>query len=78
MESGMKKLLSLITLIVTLSLIPLSASGQQNEVQQRMDKKADEKIGQLEEPLYNPFVERYVLDELKQLRQEMADQRHDD
>lgn len=75
MESGMKKLLSLLTLIVTLSLTPLSAAGQQNEVQQRMDKKADEKIGQLEDPLYNPFVERYVLDELKQLRQEMADQR---
>lgn len=32
----------------------------------------EEEIAQLEEPLYNPFVERYVLDELKQLRVEQA------
>lgn len=29
-------------------------------------------VEQLNEPLYNPFVERYVLDELKQLRTEQA------
>ncbi len=29
----------------------------------------------LEEPLYNPFVERYVLDELKQLRVDLAKQK---
>jgi tetratricopeptide (TPR) repeat protein len=32
-------------------------------------------VQQLQEPLYNPFVERYVLDELKQLRTDMATQR---
>ncbi len=32
----------------------------------------DENINALEKPLYSPFVERYVLDELKQLRIEQA------
>jgi len=32
-------------------------------------------IDDLEEPLYNPFVERYVLDELKMLRTDMQNQR---
>lgn len=34
--------------------------------------KIDEKINTLDKPLYSPFVERYVLDELKQLRSEQA------
>ncbi len=38
---------------------------------------AKEVVEELEEPLYNHFVERYVLDELKQLRREMANQRVD-
>lgn len=36
------------------------------------DQKAHEAIDALEKPLYSPFIERYVLDELKQLRQEQA------
>lgn len=36
-----------------------------------------EAVDALEEPLYSPFVERYVLDELRQLRSEMAAQRHE-
>lgn len=35
----------------------------------------EEQIDELEKPLYNPFVERYVLDELKQLRIELAAQK---
>ena len=31
----------------------------------------------LDEPLYSPFIERYVLDELKQLRTDMAAQRNE-
>lgn len=34
-----------------------------------------EVIGNLDEPLYNPFVERYVLDELKSLRTDIQEQR---
>jgi len=32
-------------------------------------------VEQLQQPLYTPFVERYVLDELKQLRIDLANQR---
>lgn len=32
-------------------------------------------VGNLEKPLYNPFVERYVLDELKHLRVDLSAQR---
>ncbi len=32
-------------------------------------------VEQLEEPLYSPFIERYVLDELKSLRTDMASNR---
>jgi len=34
-------------------------------------------IEALQEPLYSPFIERYVLDELKQLRTDMAAQRNE-
>jgi tetratricopeptide (TPR) repeat protein len=36
-----------------------------------------ETVDALQEPLYTPFIERYVLDELKQLRSEMASQKHE-
>jgi tetratricopeptide (TPR) repeat protein len=41
----------------------------------RIETNAVETVNQLDEPLYNPFVERYVLDELKQLRIELASQK---
>jgi tetratricopeptide (TPR) repeat protein len=36
---------------------------------------AEAKVAQLDKPLYNPFVERYVLDELKTLRTDLQGQR---
>lgn len=42
--------------------------------EQRQHQSAAE-VETLEEPLYNPFVERYVLDELKALRQSLNDHR---
>lgn len=39
------------------------------------DQAAQQTIDSLEEPLYNPFTERYLLDEVKFLRQMMADLR---
>ncbi len=36
---------------------------------------AETKIDQLDKPLYTPFVERYVLDELRQLRVDLGAQR---
>lgn len=35
----------------------------------------DARLDRLEKPLYTPFIERYMLDELKQLRVDMAAQR---
>ena len=38
-------------------------------------QQAEARVDNLQAPLYSPFVERYVLDELKQLRTDMANQR---
>lgn len=57
--------------IALLSLLPfqLFAAEKVDEAQ------LNQKLEQLEQPLYTPFIERYVLDELKQLRTDMAAQR---
>lgn len=39
--------------------------------------ESGKQIEKLDQPLYTPFVERYVLDELKQLRVDMAAQKHE-
>ncbi len=39
------------------------------------EEQAQQRVEALQEPLYNPFVERYVLDELKSLRTELQAQR---
>ncbi len=39
------------------------------------DQTNQQQVDALTDPLYNPFVERYVLDELKQLRTDMGAQR---
>ncbi len=60
--------LSLI-LLLALPGVAVHAAGED------MGAKAEAAVEQLEEPLYNPFVERYVLDELKNLRTELQNQR---
>jgi len=59
--------------MVSLSLLAAPTFAEPSEQSQQ----AEEVISNLNEPLYNPFVERYVLDELKQLRTEMAAQKHE-
>lgn len=49
-----------------------SVTAEQRAV---MDKKAQQKVNQLDKPLYTPFIERYVLDDLKSLRTEMLNLR---
>jgi tetratricopeptide (TPR) repeat protein len=51
----------------------VSVSAAQAVEQAGAEAKA--KVEQLDKPLYTPFVERYVLDELKALRTDMAAQR---
>ncbi|MDX1452399.1 MAG: hypothetical protein R3183_07555 [Oleiphilaceae bacterium] len=77
----MSGLLRLIAAAALLVLLPALASANETDNTAASDgptiAKAKAVVEELEEPLYNPFVERYVLDELKQLRREMADQKVD-
>lgn len=63
--------MSRILIILFLSLFSVSAYAADAGLQ----ADAEARVEQLEEPLYSPFVERYVLDELKALRTDMAAQR---
>ena len=54
---------------------PTNISPTENNTPEAQQQKAAVAVDQLKEPLYSPFIERYVLDELKQLRTEMAAQR---
>lgn len=56
-----------------LLLCPLLSAQEAAPTEERLAAQVDE----LTEPLYSPFIERYVLDELKQLRTDMAFQRVD-
>lgn len=74
-------------LLATLFLLVLTtmnstARAQDTSVQEppaseanSAQRKVEEGVNQLEKPLYSPFIERYVLDELKQLRTDMAAQK---
>ncbi|WP_046061207.1 TPR end-of-group domain-containing protein [Methylotuvimicrobium alcaliphilum] len=63
-------------LIMLIVLAPCSVLGEsvndEAEVQERLDA-----VESLDKPLYSPFIERYMLDELKQLRMDMAAQRNE-
>lgn len=60
---------SLIMLLLVFITLPLQA-GDENS-----NQKAADTIDQLQQPLYNPFVERYLLDEVRALRIELQNQR---
>ncbi|WP_431474179.1 tetratricopeptide repeat protein [Marinobacter sp. KM021] len=66
-----------LTLVFAITFASASMAQQQpaESAQQVTDEDVDERIGELESPLYNPFVERYLLDEVKALRQEMQNTR---
>ncbi len=70
------------TLILTalLSLLPFSLLAAENSAAVTENTAAENgmndaafaaKTEQLKEPMYNPFIERYMLDELKKLREQM-------
>jgi tetratricopeptide (TPR) repeat protein len=58
----------LILLLLTILVLPATAA-------EGRDKQAEQAVNELQEPLYNPFVERYILDEVKSLRTELQAQR---
>ena len=45
--------------------------------QPQSDQQLTSSVDKLEKPLYNPFLERYVLDELKALRVDLSNQRQE-
>lgn len=63
----------MIRMLIVLSIVvPMAALGETIETEQETEIPES-----LDKPLYSPFVERYILDELKQLRTDMAAQRHE-
>nr|WP_010133476.1 tetratricopeptide repeat protein [Microbulbifer agarilyticus] len=56
---------------------PVVSDEEKQEDQKKLAEleQAAAAAGNLEKPLYSPFIERYVLDELKQLRVDMAAQK---
>ena len=59
-------------IITTLMLLLMVVSVNAAE---KTDKKAEQAINALDKPLYTPFIERYMLDEVKALRVELQAQR---
>ena len=57
------------TLLSHIFVLIITSSGVSAEM---TDKPIDRAIDTLQAPLYQPFIERYVLDELKQLRIDQA------
>ena len=51
------------------ALLPLMAFADSE--QEVSEEQIDQHIDQLQEPLYSPFIERYILDEVRSLRMDM-------
>ncbi|WP_445361889.1 TPR end-of-group domain-containing protein [Microbulbifer sp. EKSA005] len=64
----MPRILSLCALLFLLT----SASSISQEAEEKKKDSAQSEVDTLEKPLYTPFIERYVLDEIKQLRIDQA------
>lgn len=62
---------------LVLLLFQSAYAGQASDAEMAQQAQAEAAVETLNEPLYSPFIERYVLDELKQLRTDMAAQRVD-
>lgn len=86
----MPRILSGVLTLILLAVSPLGAAiettaevsppaedTQQSSRQAARAEQAEQAIESLDEALYSPFIERYVLDELKQLRVEMAAQKNE-
>jgi hypothetical protein len=58
-------------------LLPIDLHASEHVADKTADEKIDQAVSQLQQPLYTAFVERYVLDELKGLRVELASQKHE-
>ena len=67
---------ALLCLLLSASLFPLTTQAQQAPQQDELEAEdVEERIDELEKPMYTPFVELYLLEESKALRKEMMDTR---
>jgi tetratricopeptide (TPR) repeat protein len=67
---------TLLCLLLSVSLLPLAVQAQQPAQQDQLDAEdVEERIDDLEKPMYTPFVELYLLEESKALRKEMMETR---
>lgn len=62
-------------LILRFVLLSLVCAPLTLQAAESLDTKASDHIEALDKPMYNPFVERYILDEVKSLRSELLNQR---
>ena len=76
--SGFLKYLLILSIQFVVCLCPAPLLAQTSSGNAAEDNNTlQSRVDTLEEPLYTPFVERYVLDELKQLRVDQANQKHE-
>jgi len=62
-------------LVALLVVLPGWVSAQENDESGTRQERVAQQIDQLKDPMYSPFIERYMLDELKQLRVDLSNQR---
>ncbi|MFQ3231485.1 tetratricopeptide repeat protein [Reinekea sp.] len=68
----------IVLLVISMSVwAEEGASSTERPTDEQIAAQNMEVIDALDEPLYSPFVERYVLDELRLLRSDMALQKHE-
>ena len=65
-----------VLIVLLMTLAPVYALSAPSGVKENPDQ-VKQRIDTLEKPLYSAFVERYVLDELKQLRIDIAAQKNE-
>ena len=63
--------------LISCLLLPQGLQASEEAGVTSPEEKIEQTLSQLQQPLYSAFVERYVLDELKGLRVELATQKHE-
>jgi tetratricopeptide (TPR) repeat protein len=75
--SGILKLAVLLVFLWPGLLFANEVQAKGSQVEQAQTQEISASVDALSKPLYSPFIERYVLDELKQLRIDLARNRQD-
>lgn len=71
----MKKIITFALFFAVFCASTVAAQQPENSAGTAQEERAALVVKQLDAPLYTPFVERYVLDELKALRKDLGEQR---